>query len=149
MGGYEQCHHQSTTPKRPLTHVTGQTRGHNDNRRPKNKTSLSQQKLDPHVDNTQIPQELVGEPCETACVVDDIHTTCLIDSGSVVTTIQKQFYDMHLRQKYPLEQIVDGSLRIEGANGQPVLYEGYISVPMTLPAYIVGIYTLKLTFLQS
>ena len=141
MGGHEQCHHQSAIPKRSVTPVTGQTRGHNDKRRPKSKTNLPQQKLDSHVDNKQIPQELVGEPCETACVVDAIHTTCLIDSGSVVTTIQKQFYDMHLRQKYPLEQIVDGSLRIEGANGQPVLYEGYISVPMTFPADIVGIDT--------
>ena len=81
---------------------------------------------------------LVGDPCETACVVGNVQTSCLIDSGSVVTTIQKEFYDTHLRHNYPLEQLVDGSLRIEGANGQPVLYEGYTSVPITLPHEVVG-----------
>ena len=86
----------------------------------------------------EIPPELVGEPCETACVIGGVHTSCLIDSGSVVTTIQKQFYDENLRHDYPLEQVVDGALRIEGANGQPVLYEGYTSVPITLPKDVVG-----------
>ena len=90
--------------------------------------------------NSNIPVGLIGEPCETTCVVDNISTTCLIDSGSVVTTIQKEFYTQHLRNNYPLAQLVD-ALRIEGANGQPVLYEGYISVPVSLPKEIVGINT--------
>lgn len=84
---------------------------------------------------------MIGESCETNCTLgsNNVKTTCLIDSGSVVTTIQKHFYDSHLSSLYPLHHLANSSLRIEGANGQSVLYEGYISIPISLPEEIVGI----------
>ncbi len=65
---------------------------------------------------------LVGSKCIATLTVDGVPCTCLLDSGSQVTTVSDSFRRLHLpsRTIQPLRKILD----IEGAAGQAVPYLG-------------------------
>lgn len=95
---------------------------------------------------TQIPNGLVGKPCEDEAWMDGVHCFCLLDSGSQVSIVSQSFYSQHLshRQLYTIERVLD----IEGAAGQKVPYLGFIEVELKFPQHTCGtdktIYTLVL-----
>ena len=60
----------------------------------------------------------------------------LIDSGSMVTTVSKTFYDKCLRQQHPMEK-VEIVMDIEGAAGQYVPYLGVTEVNFALPGVVM------------
>lgn len=64
-------------------------------------------------------------------MIQDKHFNCLFDTGSQVTTVTKSFFDQHLSEK-PIEPLYD-LLEVEGANGLPVPYLGYIRITVTFP----------------
>lgn len=71
-------------------------------------------------------KHLVGSKCTASVTVDGVDCCCLFDTGSQVTTIAKSFYQTHLSE-HPIKPISD-ILEVEGANGQPVPYLGYVEV---------------------
>ncbi|KAJ8003250.1 hypothetical protein DPEC_G00167470 [Dallia pectoralis] len=62
--------------------------------------------------------------------------SCLLDTGSQVTTVTKSFHDeyLHEQQIKPLYNL----LEVEGANGQSVPYLGYVEVTITFPKQFLG-----------
>lgn len=73
-----------------------------------------------------IPQGLVGAPCDGEAWLDGVMCNCIIDTGSQVTIISQSFYSQYLshRQLFSVKEV----LNIEGAAGQKVPYVGYIEV---------------------
>lgn len=61
---------------------------------------------------------------------------CLMDTGSQVTTVTKSFFDQHLFETQ-IEPLYD-LLEVEGANGLPVPYLGYIQITITFPEQFLG-----------
>lgn len=85
---------------------------------------------------TQIPNGLVGGPCEDEAWMDGVHCPCLMDSGSQVTMVSQSFYSQHLSHR-PLYTI-GNVLNIEGAAGQKVPYLGYIEIELQFPQHACG-----------
>lgn len=67
--------------------------------------------------------------------VDGVDCSCLLDTGSQVTTISMTFYRDNLSQ-YPIKPISD-LLEVEGANGQTVPYSGYIETSIKFPKHFI------------
>lgn len=59
--------------------------------------------------------------------VEGKKVSCLLNTGSQVTTIPLSFYDRHLSQ-HPMQPL-NHLLEVEGANGQAVPYVGYVEIP--------------------
>lgn len=78
-----------------------------------------------------LPKRLVGSKCTASVNVGGVDCNCLLDTGSQVTTVAQSFYQTHLSD-HPLRPISD-ILEIEGANGQPVPYLGYVEVDLKFP----------------
>lgn len=85
---------------------------------------------------TNLPKGLVGTKCTTQIRIAGKKCTCLLDTGSQVTTIPKSYYDQHL-SKQPIHSL-NNLLNVEGANGQAVPYLGYVEVTITFPKDFVG-----------
>ena len=81
---------------------------------------------------------LVGPACETEAVVNGIPCAALLDSGSQVTTISTSFFMYHFAGNTPLEQVPDGSFKVEGAGGQSVPYDGFARIKVKFLKEIVG-----------
>ena len=84
----------------------------------------------------QLPSGLVGSKSVAEVTIGGIQYSCLIDSGSQVTTLSKSFHETHLPSHsiLPLANL----LEIEGAAGQRVPYLGYIEVDIGFPASFTG-----------
>lgn len=79
----------------------------------------------------KLPKRLVGEKCTARIVINGVECSCLLDSGSQVTTIAQSFYQEHLPD-HPIKPISD-LLEVECANGQTVPYLGYIETSIAFP----------------
>ena len=79
---------------------------------------------------------LVGSKRIATLTVDGVSCSCLLDSGSQVTTVSESFHRLHLPSQSikPLRNILD----IEGAAGQTVPYLGYIELSIFFPQEITG-----------
>lgn len=79
-------------------------------------------------ETSDVPDGLVGVPCDSEAWLDGIKCNCIIDSGSQVTIISWSFYSRYLshRQLFSTKKVLD----IEGAAGQKVPYLGYVEVDM-------------------
>lgn len=78
-----------------------------------------------------LPKGLVGSKCTALVKIAGVDYSCLLDTGSQVTTIPESFYKQHLSGQdiKPLNNL----LEVEGAAGQSVPYLGYIEVAVTFP----------------
>uniref|UniRef100_A0A3B1KCG7 Gypsy retrotransposon integrase-like protein 1 n=1 Tax=Astyanax mexicanus TaxID=7994 RepID=A0A3B1KCG7_ASTMX len=85
----------------------------------------------------QLPHRLVGTKCTSQVTIDGQSYSCLLDTGSQVTTIPQSFHETHLPhvECKPLNDL----LEVEAANGQPVPYSGYIELNITFPKEFLGI----------
>ena len=79
----------------------------------------------------RIVEKMVGTANEAVAIINGNRCKCLLDTGSQITTLSKSFYESHF-PNVPLRSI-DDFLRVEGANGQPVPYLGYVEVSIRLP----------------
>ena len=86
---------------------------------------------------TTIPKGLVGTKCTAHIRIAGRKCTCLLDTGSQVTTIPESYYDQHLSEQ-PIHSL-NNLLNVEGANGQAVPYLGYIEVTIAFPKNFVGV----------
>lgn len=83
-----------------------------------------------------VPHKLIGTKSTGQVTIQGKEFSCLLDTGSQVTTVTKSFYDeyLHEQQIKPLYNL----LEVEGANGQSVPYLGYVEVTITFPKQFLG-----------
>ncbi|CAL9706114.1 unnamed protein product [Knipowitschia caucasica] len=83
-----------------------------------------------------LPKGLVGLKSTGQIQIKDNQFSCLLDTGSQVTTIPHSFYNSYLSDHKikPLKDL----LELEGANGQSVPYLGYIELTITFPPDFLG-----------
>lgn len=84
-----------------------------------------------------IPKGLVGAKCTAQVTISDQDCSCLLDTGSQVTTIPNSFYQENLSH-LPINSL-NNLLEVEGANGQDVPYLGYIEVTIKFPESLLGV----------
>lgn len=84
----------------------------------------------------RIPKGLIGSRCTADIKIAAKQSSCLLDTGSQVTTVPASFYNKHLSHQpiQPLHEL----LHVEGAAGQNVPYLGYIETTVTFPKDFVG-----------
>lgn len=84
----------------------------------------------------KLPCGLVGTKTTAQVTIAGKTTSCLLDTGSQVTTVPLTFYEQHLSDltTHPLGDLLD----VEGANGQSVPYLGYIELSLIFPKDFVG-----------
>ena len=66
---------------------------------------------------------MVGGANECAIVVESVATTCILGSGSMVSTVSKQFYKEHLHH-VPIEDLHD--LKMYGSGDHVLPYRGLV-----------------------
>ena len=81
---------------------------------------------------TNVIANLVGEANESSIVVGGVSSKCLVDTGSMVTTISDTFYQNHLQSNHPIMPL-DNLLSVEVGDGNLLQYLGYIEVDIDLP----------------
>lgn len=76
----------------------------------------------------KIPKGLIGAKYTANVLIDGQASTCLLDTGSQVTTMSQSFYESNLSMLdiHPLNEL----LEVEAANGQTVPYSGFIEIPI-------------------
>lgn len=85
---------------------------------------------------SSIPKGLVGSRCTAEITVNGYKSSCLLDTGSQVTTIPVTFYNKHLSDQ-PVKALED-LLQVEGPAGQTIPYLGYIQTTVEFPKDFVG-----------
>lgn len=98
----------------------------------KQKKSFSHTRFAPK----QIPKGLIGAKYTASVLIDGQVSTCLLDTGSQVTTVSQSFYENNL-SKFDIHPLTE-LLEIEAANGQTVPYSGFIEVDITFPKDCFG-----------
>lgn len=98
---------------------------------------MQQQQIGVRSHIAQVPKGLVGTKCTAQIRIAGRNCTCLLDTGSQVTTIPEFYYNRHLL-KHPINSL-NNLLNVEGANGQAVPYLGYIEVTIAFPKDFVGV----------
>lgn len=86
--------------------------------------------------SASLPRGLIGAKCTAQVTICDKDCSCLLDSGSQVTTIPNSFYLENLSQ-LPLNSL-NNLLEVEGANGQSVPYLRYIETIIKFPKSLLG-----------
>lgn len=84
----------------------------------------------------KLPHGLVGTKTTAQVTIAGKDISCLLDTGSQVTTVPQSFYEQHLSDLtlHPLGDLLD----VEGANGQSVPYLGYIELSIKFLKDFVG-----------
>ena len=102
--------------------------------KPKVSAALNQSNARKH--SFRVPEKLIGTKSTGQVTILGKQFGCLLDTGLQVTTVTKSFYDKYLpdQQIEPLYNL----LEVEGANGQPVPYLGYVEVTITFPEQFLG-----------
>ncbi|KAK7899349.1 hypothetical protein WMY93_020202 [Mugilogobius chulae] len=85
---------------------------------------------------SRLPHGLVGSKCTALVQIAGRSCSCLLDTGSQVTTIPISFYNSTLSDQ-PVKPL-DDLLHVEGAAGQTVPYLGYVEVPITFSKDFLG-----------
>uniref|UniRef100_A0A3Q1EKL9 Gypsy retrotransposon integrase-like protein 1 n=1 Tax=Acanthochromis polyacanthus TaxID=80966 RepID=A0A3Q1EKL9_9TELE len=90
----------------------------------------------PPVVPTQLPKGLIGSRCTVNIKIAGEEFSCLMDTGSQVTTIPVSFYNQHFTDQ-PVKSLGE-LLQVEGAAGQAVPYLGYVEMVVTFPSEFLG-----------
>ncbi len=80
---------------------------------------------------------LVGTSNEVSVHVHGIETLALLDTGSTVTTIGREFYDRYLAVGLPIHPLND-ILMVECADGNKLPYDGYIELDINVSGLPTG-----------
>ena len=74
---------------------------------------------------------LVGLPNESVVFIDEVHCVCLIDTGSMVTTVSQEFLKSHL-PSLPVFPVGD-ILTIKGPMDEELPYSGFVELEISIP----------------
>jgi hypothetical protein len=77
--------------------------------------------------------DLVGAANEASLLIGGEKCACLIDTGSMVTSVGEQFYNRYLK-KFKLQDL-NNVLQVEGAGGHSLTFKGFIEVDITVPGH--------------
>jgi hypothetical protein len=84
-------------------------------------------------DPQPIPEikQFIGAANEAQVFIDDVLSTCLVDTGSMVSTVSSSFLQKNLPdlQIHSLEQL----LVVRGPAGNKISYQGYVEVTLAVP----------------
>ncbi len=80
---------------------------------------------------------LVGSSNEVSVCVNGVDTLALLDTGSTVTTLSREFYDSHLADSQPIHALNE-LLMVECADGNKLPYDGYVDLDITVSGLPVG-----------
>ena len=93
-------------------------------------TYIKRQMIGQQSKRLNITNDMVGTTTESPATIEGVNTTTLIDTGSCVSTISRQFYQSHLNH---LElQKCEDILNIECANGDKLPYDGFFEASFTV-----------------
>lgn len=84
-----------------------------------------------------LPKGLVGAKCTAQVTIEDKECSCLLDTGSQVTTVPNSFYQQNMSH-LPIHSLYD-LLEVEGANGQEIPYLGYVKTTIKFPKSMFGV----------
>ena len=79
--------------------------------------------------------KLVGKRCMIQCVMNDVQTEALWDTGSQVSIVSKDWIAKNMPTAEPRqigELLSDQGLDLKAANGSEIPYKGWIEVPFKL-----------------
>ena len=85
-------------------------------------------------DLTECPnplKRLLGNPNTTTILIEAVPCLALIDTGSQVTTVSRDFYNQHLSSLVPLQPLTE-ILTVTGAGGNVLPYDGYVQLDLVL-----------------
>ena len=130
--------HQCSLFKLDRVPVEGQTGTAADRQRPtKQKPMACSNKSHSTPNNaTQLPKGLIGSKCTGQVKIAGQEFSCLLDTGSQVTTIPVSIYNQYFSHQ-PVKSLSE-LLQVEGAAGQEVPYLGYVEITVTFPAEFMG-----------
>ena len=88
---------------------------------------------DNHAETAQTEPQiaLVGESNEDVVTIDGVECPCLVDTGSMVTSISEQFLSENFSSIEVLP--VNKLLTVTGASGMQLPYKGYVELPIKVP----------------
>ena len=89
----------------------------------------------------EIYTRIIGSSNESEIVVEGLRTTGLVDTGSMITTISQEFYEM-LDPKPELRSLEDFDLDIRVASGEKLPYSGYVEIDITVPCLTDKVFTI-------
>jgi transposase InsO family protein len=78
------------------------------------------------------PVQIVGKDNVTSMIVEGRVVRCLLDTGSMVTTISETYYRKHLADRCELLEL-DCIIKLEGAGGNELPYSGFVEVGFCVP----------------
>ena len=83
---------------------------------------------------SNILSQMLGEMSTSELKVENISTTCLLDTGSVISTVSENFMVTYLPdvEVKPIEELLVG-MKFESASGDDVLFLGYVEVSIDIP----------------
>lgn len=106
--------------------------------------------------NIQSPSQrvakLIGEQCVLKCNLNGYAITALLDSGTQVSIIDRQWKQRYLQQQEvrPLcELLGDSELDLTAANGKPIPYDGWMELTFNLPGNDDPNLAIRVPFLVS
>uniref|UniRef100_A0A3P8UAF7 Gypsy retrotransposon integrase-like protein 1 n=1 Tax=Amphiprion percula TaxID=161767 RepID=A0A3P8UAF7_AMPPE len=85
---------------------------------------------------SRLPKGLIGSRCTANIKIAGEEFSCLMDTGSQVTTIPVSFYNQYFADQ-PVKFLCE-LLQVEGAAGQAVPYLGYVEMVVTFPSESLG-----------
>ncbi|XP_067334566.1 uncharacterized protein [Channa argus] len=80
--------------------------------------------------------QLVGRKCRIKCYIHNYAVDCLLDTGAQVSLLDRQWIKTYLpdHQLRPLAELIGKKdLSVLAVNGQPLPYDGWIGVVVSLP----------------
>lgn len=116
--------------------VEGQTGTRRREMRPRLIERAINQRAQTQTSSIELPKGLVGMKCTAQIIIGGRRVSCLLDTGSQVTTVPLSVYKSHL-SSHPMKSLND-LLEVEGANGQTVPYLGYVEMSLTFPKEFLG-----------
>ena len=84
----------------------------------------------------EMPEDLVGERNECPVLVNELSMLTLLDSGSMVSTINHSYWSENLPDQ-PISSL-DDLLNVSGASGSVIPYRGYVELGINLPGLKVS-----------
>lgn len=96
--------------------------------------------------------QLVGKKCKIKCYIHSFAVDCLLDTGAQVSLIDRQWAKTYLsdHKLRPLTELIgDKALSVLGVNGQPLPYDGWVGVMVSLPENSDPNLTVQVPFLVS
>ena len=81
-------------------------------------------------DPVSLPRGIVGPANEAEVIIEGIHCQCLVDTGSMVSTVSETF----LKEKLSHPTLPLGDLlKVHGPSGKTLPYSGYVEMSVAVP----------------